>query len=114
MNNTSSTEMAWAKSLLDGRRDAFRDGALLLIDLNPGSGATDYLRALMVHANKDTGDQCLDNITWAIGQTMGYQLRDRNGQWTLALNGGGYSKPLEIAIALRRYYGLENLRYETI
>ena len=114
MNNTSSAEISWAKSLLDGKREHFRDGGLLLIDLTPGSGATDYLRALAVHTDKQTGDQCLDNITWAIGQTMGYQLRDRNGQWTLALNGGGYSKPLEIAIALRGYYGLENLRYESI
>lgn len=113
MTLSTIENVTWAKALLDGRRDHFRDGGLLLIGQAFGTGLTDYLRVHAVHTNAN-GDQCADNMTWAIGTALGYKLRDLNGQWVLALGGGGYSKPLDVAIALRGYYGLENLRYETI
>lgn len=114
MNRTTTEEITWAKTLLDGRRDHFRDGGTLLISMAYGSGATDYLRAYAVHTDATTGDQCADNLTWALGRVLGYSLRDRNGTWAMALSGGGYSKPFEIARGLAAYYGLEAVRYECL
>lgn len=107
MNTTKTENITWAKTLLDGYRDHFRDGGLLLFSIDYGTGLTDYLRAYAVHADKTTGDQCTGNLTWAIGTALGYSLRDRGGRWTLALSGGGYSKSLDVSIALARYYGLD-------
>lgn len=105
-------ELSWARTLLDGHRDKFANGALLLITMERGSGVTDYLRVFMAYDND--GRITSDNVTWAVAKVLGYSLRDRAGQWNIALGGGGYSKPLDITNALKAYYGLDTLNVNSL
>ena len=103
---------------LDKLREHFTGGGLLLVSATYGTGATDYFRATAVTAYEMntiyTGSQTTWNLTWAMSKVFGYSLRDRNGYWHLALAGGGYSKPDELAQTLADYYGLDRVRYEII
>lgn len=109
-----AADLASAAWTLDNLRGHFEGGGLLLVSATYGSGATDYFRATAVVANPITGAQTVWNLTWAMAKMFGYSSRDRHGYWHLALGGGGYSKPYELARSLARYYGLDDLRYELV
>ena len=101
-----------ARDILEQVREEITSGnALLLISAELGKGETDYLRALLTYSNKD-GRTDYAHLTWAVAKLFGYSLRDRAGYWFIAMGGGGYSKPDEIARALANYYGIERIRYE--
>jgi hypothetical protein len=101
-----------ARDILEQVREEITSGnALMLISAELGKGETDYLRALLAYTNKD-GRTDYAHLTWAIAKLLGYSLRDRAGYWFIAMGGGGYSKPDEIARALANYYGIERIRYE--
>jgi hypothetical protein len=93
------------------REETTSGNALLLISAELGKGETDYLRALLTYTNKD-GRTDSAHLTWALAKVFGYSLRERAGYWFIAMGGGGYSKPDEIARALANYYGIERIRYE--
>jgi len=101
-----------ARDILETVREEITSGnALLLISAELGKGETDYLRALLTYTNKD-GRTDYAHLTWAVAKLFGYSLRDRAGYWFIAMGGGGYSKPDEIARALANYYGIDRVRYE--
>lgn len=113
-----ATDLERATWTLDKLREHFTGGGLLLVSVDYGTGATDYLKATAVTAYEINtiwnGAQTTWNLTWAMAKVFGYSLRDKNGYWHLAMNGGGYSKPHALAYALERYYGLDRVRYEII
>lgn len=91
------------------------ENGLLLISVNHGAGMTDYLRVTLVYV--DNGRPVTRKLTWAIGHALGYRLpAAMAGDWTLAIGGYGYSKPLDVAISLARFYGLNDyaLKFEII
>jgi hypothetical protein len=101
-----------ARDILETVREEITSGnALLLISAELGKGETDYLRALLTYSNKD-GRTDYAHLTWAVAKLFGYSLRERAGYWFIAMGGGGYSKPDEIARTLASYYGIERVRYE--
>lgn len=101
-----------AREILETVREEITSGnALLLISAELGKGETDYLRALLTYTNKD-GRTDYAHLTWAVAKLFEYSLRDRAGYWYIAMGGGGYSKPDEIARALANFYGIERVRYE--
>lgn len=85
---------------------------LLLISAEWGSSATDYFRVSTPCFH--SGFAHLSHLTWAIAKVIGYRLRDKNGKWSLAIYGGGYSKPDQIARDLANFYGVEKLNYEIV
>lgn len=93
------------------REETTSGNALLLISAELGKGETDYLRALLTYTNKD-GRTDSAHLTWALAKVFGYSLRERAGYWFIAMGGGGYSKPDQIARDLANYYGVERVRYE--
>jgi hypothetical protein len=100
--------------LLGYLAENFRSGeARLVIGADYGKGLTDYFRVLAVYKD-DAGRIQTANLTWAIAKVLGFSLRDRNGAWFLALNGGGYSKPFEIVRHLAGFYGVEGIRHESL
>ena len=102
-----------ARDILEQVRKEITSGnALLLISPELGKGETDYLRALLVYTMED-GRTASYHLTWSIAKLFGYSLRDRAGYWFIAMGGGGYSKPDEIARTLASYYGIDRVRYET-
>lgn len=90
--------------------DVREGGALLLISQEIGKGVTDYYRVSLAYRRNHEINQA--HLTWAIAKALGFSLRDRNGYWHLAISGGGFSKPDEIARSLASFYGLERVRYE--
>lgn len=90
--------------------DITEGGALLLISQELGKGVTDYYRVTLAYRREHQINQA--HLTWAIGKALGFSLRDRNSQWYLAIHGGNFSKPDEIARALASFYGVERVRYE--
>lgn len=94
------------------KSDLLEDGALLLISQELGKGATDYYRVTLAYQRNHQIN--LSHLTWAIGKALGFSLRDRNGYWYLAINGGGYSKPDSIQYALADFFGVDRyaFRYE--
>jgi hypothetical protein len=101
-----------ALAILESVRGGIEDKtALVQISTEYGKGTTDYLRVSVFH-NDSNGQITQSHLTWAIAKALGYSLRDRNGRWYLALNGGGYSKSYDVALSLTRFYGIEHLRYD--
>jgi hypothetical protein len=101
-----------ATAILESVRGSIEDRtALVQISTEYGKGTTDYLRVSVFH-NDSNGQITQSHLTWAIAKALGYSLRDRNGRWYLALNGGGYSKSYDVALSLTRFYGIEHLRYD--
>lgn len=90
--------------------DITQGGALLLISQELGKGVTDYYRVTLAYRREYQINQA--HLTWAIGKALGFSLRDRQGYWYLAISGGGFSKPDEIARSLASFYGVERVRYE--
>lgn len=113
-----ATDLERATWTLDKLREHFTGDGLLLVSATYGTGATDYFRTTAVTAYQMntiyTGSQTTWSLTWAMSKVFGYSLRDRNGRMYLALNGGNYSKPDQLARDLAGYYGLERIRYEII
>lgn len=102
--------LAW--DILKAPREAVQaDDYVLLISQELGRGSTDYLRVSIVYKGRD-GKLANSHLTWAIAKAFGYSLRDRSGSWYLAINGGNYSKPDEVARDLAKFYGVERVRYE--
>lgn len=100
-----------ATFVMDSTRESIAAGSPVLIIPEYGSGQTDYYRVAIV----TTGERPIAlSLTWAIGQLFGYSLRDRQNGWHLAISGGNFSKPDELARNLAAYYGLERIRYELI
>lgn len=114
MNTKAETaaQLETAHLILDRLRDHFRDGGILFVSQELGTGQTDYLKVFAVIPGP--GMQIVSNLTWAIAQVFGYKLRDRSGYWHLAINGGNFSKPGEVARLLQNYYGLSDLNHATI
>jgi hypothetical protein len=96
------------------REDLTAPSGLLLISAEWGKSATDYFRVSTPSLDKYSGRTYLSHLTWAIAKVVGYRLRDKNGYWSLAIYGGGYSKSDEIARNLAIYYGVERIAYEII
>jgi hypothetical protein len=96
--------------LRNHKNDITQGGALVLISQELGKGMTDYYRVSLAYKRENQINQA--HLTWAIANALGYSLRDRNTQWYLAINGGNFSKPDEIARALASFYGVERVRYE--
>jgi len=94
------------------REDLTAPSGLLLISAEWGKSVTDYFRVSTqcVHS----GYAHLSHLTWAIAKVCGYRLRDKNGYWSLAIHGGGFSKPDEIARSLAHHYGVERIAYEIV
>lgn len=117
MTTTKAAERAAdlerATWILDNTAEHFRAGGLLLVSANYGTGATDYFRTSAT-AVTNTGAQVILHLTWAMAKVFDYSLRDKHGYWHLAMGGGGYSKPDQLARDLAGYYGLERIRYEII
>jgi hypothetical protein len=90
--------------------DITQGGALVLISQELGKGTTDYYRVTLAYRREHQINQA--HLTWAIGKALGFSLRDRNARWYLAINGGNFSKPDEIARALASFYNVERVRYE--
>jgi hypothetical protein len=88
------------------------DEVLFLVSMELGKGHTDYLRVMATYKG-DYGPN-ISHLTWAVGKAFEYSLRDRKGRWFLALGGGGYSKPDEVARCLAYFYNVERLKYEVI
>jgi hypothetical protein len=92
------------------------ENGLLLMSVNHGSGLTDYIRVTLAYTT-DTGRVATLNLSWAIGHALGYRLPlSMAGGHRLAVSGYGYSKPLDVAINLARFYGLSDyaLKFEII
>ena len=101
-------QVTWANDLLTDHRDRITaETSRLLFTVSSGSGVTHYYRVAVAYVN-DAGAVEFDDLTWAIGRVLGYSLRDKGGRWAIAISGGGYSKPLNIAINLARFYGLDD------
>lgn len=101
-----------ATAILEAHKDVIASGkALVQISTEYGKGTTDYLRVAIFYPNKE-GETIQSHLTWAIGKYLSYSLRDSAGRWYLAINGGGYSKAYEVALALARFYNVEKIRYE--
>jgi hypothetical protein len=107
-----AVDLERAKAILDSMATHFHYNGLLLVSANYGTGTTDYFRVSAVDTLRT--NQMLSNLTWAMSKVFGYSLRDRNGRMYLALNGGNYSKPDELARTLADYYGLDRVRYEIV
>jgi hypothetical protein len=97
-------QAATARELSYWREGIAAGNVQVIISEEPGTGLTDYFRVLFVEIG--TGAQF--PVTWHLTQALGYALRDRRGRYYLAISGGGFSKPLDIAITLARFYGLED------
>ena len=115
MTTTTKAERAAdlerATWILDNMAEHFRAGGLLLVSADYGTGATDYFRTSAVEYSHA---QTITHLTWAMAKVFDYSLRDKHGYWHLAMGGGGYSKPDQLARDLAGYYGLERIRYEII
>ena len=121
MTTTTAAERAAdierGKWILDELREHFRDDGLLLVSANYGTGITDYFKVTTIQSNPIMkSGQSVWHLTWAMSKVFGYSLRVQRdyGYWELAIKGGGYSKPDELARSLAGYYGLERVRYELI
>ena len=117
MTITKARKMAAlrATDALNEWRDRVENG-LLLMSVNRGSGMTDYIRVVLAYTD-DNGQVTTSNLTWAIGHALGYRLpTSMAGAWQIAVNGYGYSKPLDVSISLARFYGLSDyaLKFEII
>lgn len=103
---------------LDKLRGHFEGGGLLLVSITYGTGATDYLKAVAVTSYEINtfwnGAQTTWNLTWAMAKVFGYSLRDKHGYWHVAMDGGNYGKPEQLAQDLAGYYGLDRVRYQII
>jgi hypothetical protein len=117
MNITKETKLlnaTRAAEILGYYRDELVTGnAILAISQETSSGLTDYLRVTIAYT--EDGIVKLAGLSWELGQVLGYRIADRAGQYCLALGGGFYSKPLDVAVNLARYYGVNDyaIRYET-
>ncbi len=86
---------------------------LLIISADYGKGMTDYFRVAV--QTKTSGVGYLSHLTWALGKIVnGYTLKDKSGKWFLAISGGNFSKPDDIARTLANFYGVERIRYEVL
>jgi hypothetical protein len=109
------TEQASALETLENLRDTLSaKNAFLVISQQLGKGDTDYFRIATPRTDNYSGFGYLSEITWHIGKAFGYRLTDKSGKWFLAVNGGGFSKPDEIARTLANFYGVERIRYEVL
>jgi hypothetical protein len=97
-----------------GVREHLSSGGLLLVSAHYGKSITDYYRLAIVTVDGLRIEQRVTHLTWAFSQVFGYRLRDIAGLQYLAVSGGGYSKPDELADTLARYYGLERIRCEIV
>ncbi len=93
------------------REEITSQNALVMISGDYRRTETDYFRVSLAFTNKG-GRTDLAHLTWHIAKAFGYSLRDRGGYWFIAMGGGGYSKPDEIARSLARFYGIDRVRYE--
>ena len=111
----AKTEQATALETLENLRDTLSaQNAFLIISQELGKGETDYFRIATPRTDNYSGFGYLSELTWQIGKAFGYRLADRQGRWFLAINGGGFSKPDEIARTLADFYGIERIRYEVL
>jgi hypothetical protein len=88
------------------------DEVLFLVSMELGKGHTDYLRVMATY--KGENGPRMSHLTWQVGKAFDYSLRDRKGRWYLALDGGNFDKPDEIARCLAYFYNVERLKYEVI
>jgi hypothetical protein len=104
-----------ALDYLENLRDTLTaTNALLIISADWGKGVTDYFRVSTPKIDKFSGESYLSSLTWAFATYFGYRLRDKNGKDYLAINGGNFDKPDEIARTLASFYGVERIRYEVL
>ena len=102
--------------ILNQYRDVIEDG-LLLITIHKTANANMTALLAVTLAYSDGGRVKTANLTWAISRALGYRLTDgMAGNHRLAIGGYGYSKPLDVAISLARFYGLDTyaLKFEII
>lgn len=112
---TTTQDKQHALDILESFADKIQsDKALLLITQELGKGQTDYLRVMITYQTPDYPHPLVLHLTWAMAKHFGYSLRDRNGRWYLAIGGGGFSKPDELARTLANYYQVERIRYEVL
>jgi hypothetical protein len=111
-------DLARAHYLLDtaetGVREHLSAGGLLLVSAHYGKSITDYYRLAIVTLDGLRIEQRISHLTWAYSQVFGYSLREIAGRDYLAVSGGGFSKPDELADTLARYYGLDRVQYAIV
>lgn len=106
-------DIATALIALEKYRPEVESGnALFIINTEYGKGETDFLRVQIAFQDKE-GRTDLHHITWHTAKAFGYRLRDRSGNWFIAMGGGGYSKSYDIALALASFYNVEQIRYHS-
>jgi hypothetical protein len=111
----AQTEQAKALKILDNLRDTLSaKNAFLIISQQLGKGETDYFRIATPSTDNYSGFGYLSDLTWFIGKAFGYRLTEKGGRWLLAVNGGGFSKPDELARTLANFYSIERVRYEVM
>jgi len=64
-----------------------------------GSGETDYIEVYAVRGGE------VAVITWQVARAAGLRVRDFQGRRMIPMGGGGYSKGLEVYLALRLALG---------
>ena len=92
--------------------DLLSQSAVVVVVGDYGKSLTDYFRVFVFWHELEQVQNI--EITWSLAKASGYRLRDRGGRWFIAISGGGYSKPLELKLALEHALGISNVRYETI
>jgi hypothetical protein len=111
----AQNEQEKALEILGNLRDTLSaKNAFLVISQQLGKGDTDYLRVATPRTDNYSGFGYLSDLTWFIGKAFGYRLTEKGGRWFLAVNGGGFSKPNQIARTLANFYGIERVRYEVM
>jgi hypothetical protein len=105
-------DQALAAEILEGYREQIASGSgLVLVSTECGKGLTDYLRVSLAYTD-ETGKTQQSHLTWAIAKQFGYSLKNRNGYWSLAISGYGYSKAYEVVSSLARFYQVnDQIRY---
>lgn len=107
----NKADLDLAFSTLDNYKDDVVAGnVLLMISADYGTGVTDYFRVQMIFVRDGKPENI--HLTWAIAKFFGYRLRDKHGEWALAISGGGFSKQDEIARCFARFYGVSSIRWE--
>jgi hypothetical protein len=115
MQTATEQDKQLALETLERLRDTIETpGALLIISQELGKGETDYYRVAVPGIDHWSGLGTLSNLTWHFGKMFGYTVKERRGYWFLAIRGGNFSKPDEIARTLADFYGVERIRYEVL
>lgn len=114
MKTSTDSDTARALEVLENHRVELSGGELLLITQTLGSGLTDYYRVFATYQELAPSETRVSNITWPVAVALGYPLRDRGGYWHIAISGGNFSKPYEIASRLASFYGIDQLNYEVL